>query len=83
MSSYLEKIGVSENFVLSNSKEAVTKEIKLWDKNRWNMENERKSTLKIYCKFRKEIQQQRYQNNDASLFMLKARTNTMLAVLLK
>ena len=78
MNDYLRNLNIKYEDLNELSKENIRKITRKWDDNKWKDEISKKSSLKIYRKFKKEVQEEKgYDNRKSSTYLLQARTNTL------
>lgn len=73
----LQEIGIPTNEFLKYSINDIKRKCQEWDTNIWKIENGRKTSLEIYNRFKIEIKQEKYYNEEKSLIIFKMKTNTL------
>ena len=78
LSKYLKKLNIYYEELTSLSKENIKNRAREWDTENWKEDMERKSSLKIYRKFKSKMKEEKfYDNRDSSKYLFQARTNTL------
>ena len=60
---YMEAMEVDLDSIQSNSNDEIRKRVNRWDTARWKEETEQKSTLRLYRKYKTEIEEVKWFDN--------------------
>ena len=75
---YMEAVRLTLNEVKCKSEEYIKKAVNGWDKDRWKNEITEKETLRLYRKYKVDINEEKWYDNTAkSHIMMKARLNVL------
>ena len=78
LNGYLKKIGISFEELIEMGKEEVKRKVRDYDSKKWKEGLEKKTSVKIYKKYKKEIKEDRiYNNKMSSKILFQARANCM------
>ena len=76
---YMEEIGISVRDLELLDKGGIRAKVREYDNRKWREEMEAKSTLWVYRKFKRKIEEEKfYDNSWASEILFSARTNTLV-----
>ena len=75
---YLEKVGIDYREIKNMKKTEIRRKIREYDNKIWHEEMEKKSSIKMYRKYKKNIKQEKiYDNRWSSVLLFQARVNMM------
>ena len=75
---YMEAVEVNLTTIQQNSIEQIKRKVDIWDSARWRQEVDQKTTLRLYGKYKTEIQEIKwFDNSEKSKTMMKARLGAL------